>query len=153
ATNSTTTIGTAGATAASIYYSDGFNLTGTTKIIVDGPVKLVVNGNLYIGLNCGTPEIDVTNNGSLELFVSGDIAIYGNGLNNLTQSPKKCVLYGTNTLTAPDMNTATPFYGVIYTPNGDFKVWSNNAIYGAIVARNVVFSGTAPVVHYDLALR
>ncbi len=153
ATNSTTTIGTAGATAASIYYNDGLNLTGTTKIVVDGPVKLVVNGNLYIGLNGGTPEIDVTANGSLEIFVSGDIAIYGNGINNLTQSPKKAVLYGTNALTAPDMNTNTAFYGVIYTPNGDFKVWSNNAIYGAIVARNVVFSGTAPVVHYDVALR
>ncbi len=153
ATNSTTTIGTPGATSASIYYNSGLNLTGTTKIIVDGPVKLVVSGSFYIGLNGGTPEIDITSNGSLEVFAGGDIAIYGNGINNATQSPKKCVIYGTNTLTAPDMNTNTAFYGVIYTPNGDFKVWSNNAIYGAIVARNVVFSGTAPVVHYDMDLR
>jgi len=30
------------------------------------------------------------------------------------------------------------------------KVWNNNAIYGAIVARDVTFSGSAPVVHYDV---
>ncbi len=152
-TGSTTTIGTAGATSASIYYSSGLNMTGTTKIIVDGPVKLVVTGNLYIGLSGGTPSIEISANGSLEMYVSGDIAIYGNGINNLTQKPSKAVLYGTNTLTAPDMNTSTPYYGVIYTPSGDFKVWSNNAIYGAVVARNVVFSGNAPVVHYDMNLR
>jgi hypothetical protein len=152
-TNSTTTIGTAGATAASIYYCSGLNMVGTTKIVVDGPVKLVITGTLYVGLNGGTPSIEVTTNGTLEVFVSGDIAIYGNGISNLTETPKRAVIYGSNSLTAPDMNTNTAFYGVIYTPSGDFKVWSNNAIYGAVVARNVVFSGTAPVVHYDLSLR
>jgi hypothetical protein len=153
ATNSTTTIGTPGATTAAIYYCSGLNMTGTTKIIVDGPVKLVVSGSFYIGLNGGTPSIEITANGTLETFVSGDLAIYGNGINNLTQKPKKNVVYSSNALTAPDMNTATAFYGVIYQPNGDFKVWSNNAIYGALVARNVVFSGNAPVVHYDMDLR
>jgi hypothetical protein len=152
-TDTITTIGTSGASSASIYYNSGLNMVGATKIIVDGPVKLVVSGNMYIGLSGGTPSIEVTANGTLEVFVSGDIAIYGNGINNLTTSPKKAVIYGSNSLTAPDMNTTTPFYGVIYTPTGDFKVWSNNAIYGSIVARNVTFSGTAPAVHYDTSLR
>jgi len=53
----------------------------------------------------------------------------------------------------PDMNTSVAFYGVIYTPYGDFTVASNNAIYGALVARNVTFSGSAPVVHFDTDLR
>jgi hypothetical protein len=152
-TNTTVTIGTPGASSASIYYNSGLNMVGTTKIKVDGPVKLVVSGNLYIGLSGGTPSIEVTTNGTLEIFVSGDIAIYGNGINNLTTIPKRAVVYGTNSLTAPDMNTSTAFYGAIYTPTGDFKVVSNNAIYGAIVARNVTFSGSAPVVHYDTDLR
>lgn len=51
------------------------------------------------------------------------------------------------------MNTSVPFHGIIYTPKGDFKVLSNNAIHGAIVARNVTFSGSAPTVHYDSNLR
>lgn len=152
-TNSTTTLGTPGAETASIYYVSSLNLTGTTKIIINGPVKLVVHGSLYVGLNGGSPSIEVTNQGTLEVFAGGDIAIYGNGMNNLTKSPKRMIIYGTNTLTAPDMNTATAFYGVIYTPYGDFKVVSNNQLHGALVARNVVFSGTSPKLHYDVSLR
>jgi hypothetical protein len=153
--NSTTTIGTAGATTPSIYYCSGLNLTGSTQIIVDGPVQLVMTGTaaFYIGLYGGTPSIQITTNGSLEVFTAGDIAIYGNGINNLNKDAKKCAIYGSNALTVPDMNTTQAFWGVIYTPYGDFQVWSNNAIYGAIVARNVTFSGSAPVVHYDLNLR
>ena len=87
------------------------------------------------------------------LRFDANAAGYGNGINNLTLKPKKAVIYGTNSLTAPDMNTATAFYGAIYTPTGDFKVVSNNSIYGSIVARNVTFTGAAPVVHYDMDLR
>ena len=153
------TIGTPGVT--SLYYCNGLDTTGTVKITVAGPVQLVMNGTsaFYIGLHGGanSASIEIQAGASLEVFSAGDIAIYGNGINNLTKNPNKCAIYSSNTLTAPDMWTnAVPtadFYGVIYTPNGDFKVWSNNAIYGAIIARNVTFSGSAPVVHYDLNLR
>lgn len=153
ASGSTTVIGSPSNTTPDIYYSSGLNMTSTTKVVVNGPVRLAISGQLYVGLNGGTPSIEVTSNGTLEIHVSGDIAIYGNGIDNKTSAPERLIIYGTNTLTVPDMNTATPFYGVIYTPRGDFKVLSNNPIYGAIVARNITFSGTAPVVHYDLNLR
>lgn len=149
----TTTIGSASDTSPRLYRSNGLNLTGATKVVVAGPVQLVVSGNFYIGLNGGSPSFEIASTGSLEVFVASDIAIYGGGINNLTQNPAKLAIYSNNTLTPPDMNTTTDFYGVIYTPTGDFKVWSNNAIYGAIIARKVVFSGTSPVIHYDLNLR
>jgi hypothetical protein len=153
ALDTTTTLGTAGATTASVYTSTGIDMRGTTRLVINGPVKLVVSGTFYVGLYGGTPSIDVTANGTLEVISSGDVAIYGGGINNASQIPGRVAIYSSNALTVPDMNTTTPFYGVIYMPNGDFKVWSNTAIYGAIVARNVTFSGTAPVVHYDLNLR
>ncbi|HVZ20490.1 MAG TPA: hypothetical protein VG871_05485, partial [Vicinamibacterales bacterium] len=153
-TNSTTTIGTAGATSPTVYRCSGLDMTGTTRIIVDGPVRLVVSGSFYVGLHGGTPSISITSNGTLEVFALGDIAIYGNGIDNsTTKDPSRCVIYGTNTLTVPDMNTTVAFYGVIYTPYGDFNVASNNAIYGSVVARKVAFTSSAPVVHYDLNLR
>jgi Tfp pilus assembly protein PilX len=150
----TATIGTAGATTPTVYTTPGVDMT-SGKLTVNGPVQIVVTGTgaYYIGLHGGTPSVEVTANGTLEVYSAGDIAIYGNGINNLTQDPKRAVVYSTNALTVPDMNTSTDFYGAIYTPTGDFKVWSNNAIYGAIVARNVTFSGSAPVVHYDVNLR
>ncbi len=154
AAGAVTTIGTAGATSASIYYSTEINMVGSaTKLIVNGPVKLVVSGPFYVGRNGGNPQIEITSNGTLEVFVQGDIAIHGRGISNLTQLPKRCAIYGTNTLTVPEMDTSTDFHGVIYTPSGDFKVASNNRIFGAIIARNVVFSGNSPKVHYDVALR
>ena len=149
----TTTIGSASDTTPRLYRSTGLNLTGSTKVVVAGPVQLVVSGSFYVGLNGGSPSFEIASTGSLEVFVTSDIAIYGGGINNLTQDPVKLAIYSNNTLTPPDMNTTTDFYGVIYTPSGDFKVWSNNAIYGAIIARKVVFSGTSPVIHYDLNLR
>ena len=150
---STTTIGSPSDTTPRIYYSSGLNLTSTTKIIIDGPVRLVVSGSFYIGLNGGTPLIEVSANGTLEVFAAGDIAIYGNGINNLTRDPSRAVIYGTNTLTVPDMNTSMPYYGVIYTPNGNFTIAGNSVIYGSVVAKKISLTGSAPVIHYDVNLR
>jgi hypothetical protein len=150
---STTTIGSPADTTPAIYYSSGLDLRSTTKIIVNGPVRLVVSGSFYVGLNGGTPSIEVNNSGTLEVFAAADIAIYGNGINNSSKDPQRVIVYSNNTLTAPDMNTTVPFYGVIYTPNGTFNVLGNSTVYGAIVAKKVAFTGSAPVVHYDLNLR
>lgn len=150
---STTTLGSPSDTSPRIYYSTGLNLTSTTKIVIDGPVRLVVSGSFYVGLNGGTPSIEVTTNGTLEVFAAGDIAIYGNGMNNLTRDPSRMVIYGTNTLTVPDMSTTVPYYGAIYTPNGNFTVAGNAVIYGSIVAKKLSFTGSAPVIHYDVNLR
>lgn len=155
ATNSTTTLGVATDTSPRLYYCSGLDLTGTTRIIVDGPVQLVMTGGgaFYLGLHGGTPSIQVTTNGSLEVFTTGDIALYGGGIVNATKLPKNVAIYGTNALTVPDMNTTTPFYGVLYTPNGNFTVAANATIYGALVAKKVSFTGAAPALHYDLNLR
>jgi len=42
---------------------------------------------------------------------------------------------------------------VIYTPGSSLTLKNNVVIYGAVVAKNVSFSGTAPAVHYDVDLR
>lgn len=152
---STTTIGSPTDTVPAIYYCTGLDLTGTTKIIVDGPVQLVVSGAFYIGLNGGanTASIELSATGSLEVFVAGDIAIYGNGIRNVSQDPRRLAVFGTNSLTVPDMNTTVPYHGVIYTPRGNFTVAANSVIYGALVAKKVSCTGTAPALHYDLRLR
>ncbi|MDD3179088.1 MAG: hypothetical protein PHQ04_01915 [Opitutaceae bacterium] len=150
----TVTIGTPGDTTPALYYTTNLNLTGATKITVDGPVKLAVTGTFYIGLYGGTPQIEITSNGSLEVYVSGDIAIYAGGIKNNTTSPKKLAVYGTASLTVPDISTYTPFYGVIYFPNGTFTVGTTmtTTIYGAVVAGSVNVNNNS-VIHYDTDLR
>lgn len=73
-----------------------------TKITVAGPVQLAMNPGsaFYIGLHGGTPYIQLNAGASLEVFTTGDIAIYG-----------------------------------------------------ALVAKKVIFSGSTPAIHYDLNLR
>ncbi|MBI5768846.1 MAG: hypothetical protein HZA93_13695 [Verrucomicrobia bacterium] len=158
AAGTTLTLGVAGETTPRLYYCNSIDLkAANTKIVVNGPVQLVItgSGSFYVGLNGGnnTTLVQISSTGSLEVFTGGDIAIYKGGISNLTLDPKKCAIYGTWTGTAPDMNTATAFHGVVYLPYADFKVISNNAIYGSIVANKVVFSGGSPVVHYDVNLR
>jgi len=148
------TLGSATDTTPHVYYSSGINMTGTTKVTIAGPVRIVMSGNFYIGLSGGTPSFEVQSTGSLEVFTNSDIAIYGNGINNLSKDPKKVAIYGTNALTAPDMSTPTAYYGVIYTPDGSFTVRGDTAqVYGAIVAKKVSFAGATPGMHYDLNLR
>jgi hypothetical protein len=53
------------------------------------------------------------------------------------------------------INTATPFYGVVYAPNFPLFVGSvsvNMTIYGALAGQSVTLNGT-PTIHYDLSLR
>jgi len=154
------TIGTVGATTPSIYYyTGGLELTGGTSITVQGPVIMVITGYFHLGVDGSASSIQVLSTGSLQVYTTSDLAIYGGGINNLTKDPKKVAIYGTNAggitdmSIDPDMHTATDFYGVIYTPNGKFTVKQNNAIYGAIVANTVLFTCSAPVLHYDLNLR
>ncbi len=152
--NTTTTLGNATDTTWAVYRYASLDLRGSTKIVINGPVRLIVPGTFYIGLYGGasTASIEVSSTGTLEVFTASDIAIYGNGMNNTSKDPKRMALFSTNAGTAPDMNTTADFYGVIYTPNGNFKILSSNAIYGAIVANSLTISGS-PAIHYDLELR
>jgi hypothetical protein len=147
-------LGTAGATTPSIYSTTDFDLRNGATLTIDGPVKLVVSGAFYVGRNgSATPGIKISRMGSLEVFVAGEIYIGADGIENVSGIPAQLAIYSTNSLATSEMNTLTPFHGVIYVPNGDFTVTGNNQIFGAIIARNVVFTGTAPAVHYDIALR
>lgn len=154
-TNATHNLGTAGASSPTVYYYNGnLNITDSRTYVINGPVQIVVNGYYYQSLNGGSAKIQITNNTSakLEMFIAGDIAIYGNGIENLTYSPKTCAIYGTTTATAPDMSTTMPFYGVVYLPNGNFKVVGAQNLFGAFSAKNITFSAAA-IMHYDTTLR
>ncbi|MBI5693128.1 MAG: hypothetical protein HZC55_23880 [Verrucomicrobia bacterium] len=146
----TATIGTAGATAETIYYASNVLLSGTQVLTVDGPVALVITGDLYI---TDYARIRITTRGSLRVHLSGDLAINGGGIQNDTKLPKKLIVISTtNPYDSFGMATNTPFYGVIYTPVSSLTVSNSQAIYGAIVARSVTFSAS-PQFHYDIDLR
>jgi hypothetical protein len=125
------------------------------SMTVDRPLKLIVTGDLTIS---GAGKITITNSGSLEIFVAGDSTIGGGGIVNQNVEPAKCAIYCTNTSTSDALQyTSTAnFNGVVYCENKPIDISSNATFYGALLSRKQIrFTGgaTAPVFHYDTALR
>lgn len=156
--NGTHTLGNPNDTASRVYVFNGnLSITDNNRLyIIDGPVRIVVTGQFYLGLNGGTsPGMRINNHATakLEMFVGGDLAIYKNGIDNQTKLPERVAIYGTTTATAPDISTATAFHGVLYMPNGRFNVLgANRTVFGALSAKNLVFGGVTNL-RYDTTLR
>jgi hypothetical protein len=130
-------------------------LGGSPSITIDKPIKMIVTGNFSIS---GSGKVTIATTGSLDLFVEGDCTIAANGFVNNTNDPKKLAIYCTNTSTSNALSytTGASFCGVIYCENKPIDIQSNGPFYGALMSRQkVTFSGsaTAPVFHYDSALR
>lgn len=125
------------------------------NMTIDHPMQLIVDGNFTIG---GSGQITVTPTGSLQMFVAGDGAIGGNGILNQTNDPSKVSIFFTDSSTSNSVRwtTSADFYGVIYSVNKPIDIRQNATFYGALLSGQYVrfsTSATAPVFHYDTALR
>ncbi len=149
-------LGTATDTTWRTYTSGALNITDSRTYTINGPVRIIVTGNYYQNLSGGSATVTIANNSTakLEMYISGDIAIYGGGFNNLTRLPKNLAIFASTNSTYPDFNTATAFHGVIYFSNSSskFTVLGNRTIYGALSGSNLTFSAS-PTLHYDTNLR
>lgn len=145
-----TTVGTAGATAPTLYYTTNLQLAGTDVLTVDGPTVIVASGDFSIA---DAARIVINATGSLRIHLTGNLTIGGGGIQNDTKQAKNFVLISTKkSYETYAMATNTDFYGVIYAPNSRLTVSNNQAIYGSLVAMSVTFE-QSPSIHYDLALR
>ena len=151
------TIGTPGATTPTCYYYSGnYYLGGTDTLTVDGPVVLVISGYLWTdGTHATGGKINVTANGSLTIFLRGDMRIDGGGIVNATKLAKNVAIFGqTANNNALEFWTTVPFHGVIYAPQASISFANNVTYYGAVVAQAVAFTSTSsPTFHYDTSLR
>lgn len=125
------------------------------SLTVNRRLRLIVDGNLTIS---GAGKITVTPTGSLELFVAGDCTIGGAGIDNQNVESAKVALYATSASTTDALvyNTTAPFRGVIYAENKPIDIRQNATLYGALLSRRQIrftAGATAPVFHYDTALR
>jgi Tfp pilus assembly protein PilX len=126
------------------------------NLVVDRPLKIIVDGNLTIGGLGG--RITITPTGSLQLFVTGDCTIGGAGIVNQNVDPATCAIFCTSNLTGDTLQytSSSDFRGVIYCKNKPIDIRQNATFYGALLSsQQISFSNaaTAPVFHYDSALR
>ncbi len=156
-------IGTSGGTVETFYGtldgSGNFDIENSGVLYVDGPVVLVIPGNFYVGAYYGGGSIVIGSGGSLQVFVGGYSYIAGNGITNTTKLAKNCAIFGTNTVSGYYclFYTATPYYGVVYTPKSDVYLYgygSTFSVYGSVAGRNVyAYPNSYFGVHYDTDLR
>jgi hypothetical protein len=146
-----TTIGVAGAQNPATYHLTS-NYSLSDELIIDGPVIIVADGNFSVGNN----EVTITPNGSLELYVAGNVTMSGNGAFNNTNKPATLMIYGTSDSTQSLTLNGNGFLSaVVYAPNA--AVTSNGggnsgALLGAVIANTITFHGSPGPFHFDEAL-
>jgi hypothetical protein len=148
-----------------VYYCNGLDLNGT-NLTIQGPVVIIVNGDLTI-VSGAIIQVNSTGNSRLEMFVSGDVNIgtspHGSTtwLKNLTNEPRNLAIYSTSTSSSRVFNYYNnhDFCGVLYSaaPNASlvFDTGTTTTIAGAVLANyHVTFAnGTAPIFAYDTSLQ
>jgi hypothetical protein len=125
------------------------------NVTIGRPITLIVDGNFTIE-NVG--QLTIEEDGALQLFVTGDVTIGGNGIRNLTKDPKKLAIFCSSGSTTDPLKytTSENFCGVIFCENKPIDIRQNATFEGALLSRQYVrFSeaATSPVFHYDTALR
>ncbi len=144
-------------------YSSSVSVTGVAAVspswVIEHPVKIVVHGNFAISsFFIFNGKITVKPTGSLQLFVTGDVTIGANGIDNQTNDPSKVAIFCTDTSTVNSVQytSSADFCGVIYSENKPIDIQQNATFCGALLSGQYVrFSGSAtnPTFHYDTALR
>ena len=114
------TIGNPSHTSPVDYYAASFSNKLAETLIIDGPVRLIVDGDWVT-----KGEVRVTANGSAELYIRGNLDIGGNGMINLTNVPANFVVFGTH---STNLGQTIKFHGngaiqaAIYAPNAQLQM-------------------------------
>ena len=141
------------------YQFDSIDLPDGAELRIQSDVVLKVTNSVRT-TGSGRIFIDDSTNASLELQIDENdghgLILQGDGIVNPSgQAQKVSILVGRNYTgdAASSIDMAGNFYGSIYLPNDTLTVANNPAMYGAMVAKNIMFTGSAPQFHYDAALR
>ncbi|MDB6170589.1 MAG: hypothetical protein JWM88_3453 [Verrucomicrobia bacterium] len=145
-----------------VYRLTAMDLGGPDTISINAAnVVLVVSDYVKLG---GNSKIQVASGASLQLYVETNpssshrqLDIGGNGIINVSQLPQNVSIVGLGTRTTSGLNsqitTDVAFYGSIYLPNDNIDISDNGfTAFGALVGKNIGFSGTGPSIHFDKAL-
>lgn len=134
------------------YRANGFSLSSTEQVIINGDVKLYINGNVSLS---GSSRIQINPGASLTVYVSGNVSLSGNGVVNSADLPIKNQWYGLPTSTSWSYTGNANWTGTIYAPNASlaFKGGGTSGdASGSVVANIITLAGQVQF-HYDESLR
>jgi hypothetical protein len=126
------------------------NLGAGKVITISGNVTLYVTGNITLG---NSAQITVNPNASLTLYLGGKLTSNnGSGINNLTQVPKKALIYGLDTCASMTFKNNITLYAAIYAPKAAITYHNGVPLYGSVIAKSFETKNSAAI-HYDASLR
>lgn len=147
------TLGTAG--VATKWRVPSITLNGNKTLTILGDVTLVLTASTGSALDVtGNASIIIPDGSSLVVYVEGNAKVAGNGLANANRRPVSCQIWGTSTSPAGQTIQIAgngALQSVIYAPNATTTINGNGDIMGAVVARDITFTGNAAF-HYDESL-
>lgn len=106
------------------YFPAGIQMTGTSRIDVTGPTRIIMGGNSSVS---------------------------GAGIVNQTQAAANLRIDITDG--SADLRGNSAFYADIYGPTASVKINGNAGFYGAVFGKRVELTGNASEIHGDEALR
>ena len=153
--------GTIGIFGAKTYYKvPSYSNASTDNLEIVGPVVIVVTGDVTTKgeltiLN--DPTGATPTNGSVELYVGGDVDVGGNGIVNMSNVPANLLLLGTaasGSSQSIKISGNGAIQAAIYAPNADLELkgsGTGGVFMGAAVADTITMTGDFEF-HYDEAL-
>ena len=143
-------LGDAGSITPDRYHLADWTLDGDVEIL--GPVEMRIDGDFDLKNN----DITIRENGSLIIYLAGDMKQSGNGGFNNGNLPLKLQIYGIHSIGSGHtlkISGSSHFSGVVYAPNATVELNGNVDMLGGIVARIIEKNGGSGNLFLDLAIQ
>ncbi len=120
-----------------------------------GPLTIAGNSTRTLTTGCyWFSSISITGNGQLTIdgavtiYVTGNIDVGGNGILNTYKLPPNLLIYGGQDTKIVKIHGNGDFYGAVYAPEADINVYGNGATFGALTGKTAKINGNGGF-HYD----
>ena len=132
---------------------DAIDLGTSKTITVQGAVELYITGDIDLG-NSSVIEVDDSfPDSSLTIYLSGNLdSRNSSNVNNNTEIPSKCKIYGLDTCTTMDFKNGSDFYAIVYAPQADIVFHNSVNIYGSLIGKSLDLKSSSNL-YYDASLR
>jgi hypothetical protein len=129
------------------YYITRIDQPGSLRIVAEGRTVLFIDGDL----TANSLELELEPGAEMDVFVNGNVTLQAASSFGQLDAPSKVRTYvgGTGEI---DLSASSFFGGNLYAPRADVRFGASADLFGALVARDIYFSGSADI-HFDSAIR
>ena len=129
-----------------VYHWDELRTGGSVIVTIDGPVTIIVEGEIHFG---GGSQVRITDNGSLTLYGKGGFAVSGSTPVNVNSAdPERLTYYGLSS-DGIDIDGSGSVYGRFIAPESHVSVSGTGRLLGLLHARSAALVGSGAL-HHDV---